>query len=83
VHEAHGALADVLGVERAREELVVRAMDGVAALERRHVAAQRLQCERAKFVTGFSRWVKGQAQGLQPGGFKLWVNCIQLWVNRI
>jgi hypothetical protein len=31
---------------------------------------------RAKFVTGFSRWVKGQAQGLQPGGFKLWVNCI-------
>jgi hypothetical protein len=29
---------------------------------------------RAKFVTGFSRWVKGQAQGLEPGGFKLWVN---------
>jgi hypothetical protein len=30
-------------------------------------------------VTGFSRWVKGQAQGLQPGGFKLWVkNWIQL-----
>jgi hypothetical protein len=32
----------------------------------------------AKFVTGFSRWVKGQAQGLQPGGFKLRVNCVQL-----
>jgi hypothetical protein len=27
-------------------------------------------------VTGFSRWVKGQAQGLAPGGFKLWVNWI-------
>jgi hypothetical protein len=24
-------------------------------------------------VTGFSRWVKGQAQGLEPGAFKLWV----------
>jgi hypothetical protein len=32
--------------------------------------------ERAKFVTGFSRWVKGQAQGLEPGAFKLWVNWI-------
>jgi hypothetical protein len=30
---------------------------------------------RAKFVTGFSRWVKGQAQRLEPGGFKLWVKC--------
>jgi hypothetical protein len=29
---------------------------------------------KAKFVTGFSRWVKGQAQGLRPGAFKLWVN---------
>jgi hypothetical protein len=29
--------------------------------------------ERAKFVAGFSRWVKGQAQGLRPSGFKLWV----------
>ena len=28
--------------------------------------------EKAKFVTGFSRWVKGQAQGLQPGPFKLY-----------
>jgi hypothetical protein len=27
-------------------------------------------------VTGFSRWVKGQAQGMEPGGFKLWVNWI-------
>jgi hypothetical protein len=34
--------------------------------------------ESAKFVTGFSRWVKGQAQGLEPGAFKLWVNWIQL-----
>jgi hypothetical protein len=31
---------------------------------------------RLYFVTGFSRWVKGQAQGLQPGGFKLRVNWI-------
>jgi hypothetical protein len=41
----------------------------------RSVAAQ-VACERAKFVTGFPRWVKGQAQGLEPGAFKLWVNCI-------
>jgi hypothetical protein len=34
--------------------------------------------ERAKFVTGFSRWVTGQAQGLQPGAFKLWGNGVQL-----
>jgi hypothetical protein len=33
----------------------------------------KLHLERAKFVSGFSRWVKGQAQGLEPGGFKLWV----------
>ena len=32
-----------------------------------------------KFVTGFSRWVKGQAQGLESGGFKLWVN----WIQRV
>jgi hypothetical protein len=31
----------------------------------------------ANFETKKSRWVKGQAQGLNPGGFKLWVNCIQ------
>jgi hypothetical protein len=24
-------------------------------------------------MSGFSRWVKGQTQGLQPGAFKLWV----------
>ena len=46
-------------------------------VKRRHrersVAAQ-VAFERAKFVTSFSRWVKGQAQGLEPGGFKLWVN---------
>jgi hypothetical protein len=35
----------------------------------------RCVCEIANFVgTGYSRWVKGQAQGLQQGGFKLWVN---------
>jgi hypothetical protein len=34
------------------------------------------------FASGFSRWVKGQAQGLAPGGFKLWVNC-KLSVNLI
>jgi hypothetical protein len=39
----------------------------------RRVAVQ-VAFGRAKFVTGFSRWVKGQAQGLEPGGFKLWVN---------
>jgi hypothetical protein len=32
----------------------------------------------AKFVTGFSRWVKGQAQGLGPVAFKLWVNRVEL-----
>jgi hypothetical protein len=38
-------------------------------------SAQRhqLDFQKTKFVTGFSRWVKGQAQGLEPGGFKLWV----------
>jgi hypothetical protein len=42
----------------------------------RGVAVQ-AACEIRKVcVTGFSRWVKGQAQGLEPGGFKLWVNCI-------
>jgi hypothetical protein len=41
------------------------------------VAVVQVACERAKFVTGFSRWVKGQVQGLQPGGFKLWVNWIR------
>ena len=40
--------------------------------------AVQVECEeRAKFVTGFSRWVKGQAQRLEPGSFKLWVNCIR------
>jgi hypothetical protein len=37
------------------------------------VAAQ-VACGRAKFVTRFLRWVKGQAQGLEPGGIKPWVN---------
>jgi hypothetical protein len=36
----------------------------------RGVAVQ-VEFGQAKFVTGFSRWVKGQAQGLQAGGFKL------------
>jgi hypothetical protein len=35
--------------------------------------AVQVACGRAKFATGFSRWVKGQAQGLEPGGFNLWV----------
>ena len=47
-------------------------------LQRAHVVAVQAEFERAKFETGFSRWVKGQAQGLQPGGFKPWVNWIQL-----
>jgi hypothetical protein len=37
------------------------------------VAVQVENLKRAKFVTGFSLWVKGQARGLEPGGFKLWV----------
>jgi hypothetical protein len=37
------------------------------------VAAQVDAFEKANFVTGFSRCVEGQAQGLEPGGFKLWV----------
>ena len=41
VHEADGALGDVVRVERAREELVVRAMDRVAALEGQDVLADR------------------------------------------
>ena len=39
----------------------------------RGVAAQ-VAFGKAKFVTGFSRRVKGQAQGLEPGAFKLWVH---------
>jgi hypothetical protein len=46
--------------------------DGPLRVRVRDVAAQ-VARESAKFVTGFSRWVKGQAQGLEPGGFKLWV----------
>ena len=42
------------------------------------VVAARVAGERAKFVSGFARWVKGQAQGLEPGAFKLWVKWIQL-----
>jgi hypothetical protein len=41
VHEADGARADVVGLQRAREQLVVRAVDGVAALEGQHVLARR------------------------------------------
>jgi hypothetical protein len=36
----------------------------------------KLHVKEQKFVPGFSRWVKGQAQGLALGGFKLWVNCV-------
>mmetsp|Transcript_22925 Transcript_22925/g.43643 ORF Transcript_22925/g.43643 Transcript_22925/m.43643 type:complete len:264 (+) Transcript_22925:71-862(+) len=39
VHEDHGPVAHVVGVKRAGEELVVRAVHGVAALERHHVHA--------------------------------------------
>jgi hypothetical protein len=38
--------------------------------------AARVAFGRATFVTGFSRWVKGQAQGLESGAFKLWVDWI-------
>jgi hypothetical protein len=46
-------------------------------LVRRGVVRHTLRLKSATFVSGFSRWVKGQAQGLQPGGFKLWVNWIR------
>ena len=39
------------------------------AAQAHHVAVQE-----QSFATGFSRWVKGQAQGLSQGAFKLWVN---------
>lgn len=41
VHQAHGALPHIVRRERAREQLVVRLVDGVAALERQHVLARR------------------------------------------
>ena len=41
VHKADGAGPDILGIQRAREQLVVRAVDGVAALECQHVHARR------------------------------------------
>jgi hypothetical protein len=41
MHEAHGALPNIVRTERAREELVVRAVDRVAALEREHILAFR------------------------------------------
>jgi hypothetical protein len=44
------------------------------------VQRHKLHLERAKFVTGSSRWVKGQAQGLQADGFKLWVN---YWIHPV
>jgi hypothetical protein len=35
------------------------------------VAAAHVACARATFIVpGFWRWVKGQAQGMEPGGFK-------------
>jgi hypothetical protein len=38
--------------------------DELAVGDHLHQAvAVQVACERAKFVTGFSRWVKGQAQG--------------------
>jgi hypothetical protein len=47
---------------------------GEGEVARRVVAAQVGPSEISKkFVAGFSRWVKGQAQGSEPGGFKLWV----------
>jgi hypothetical protein len=33
-----------------------------------------------KVLTVFPRWVKGQAQGWEPGGFKLWVNS---WIQPV
>jgi hypothetical protein len=64
---AHDHRDEEVGVVR-----VARLADGGRV---RDVAAQ-VACERAKCVTGFSRWVKGQAQGMEPGGFKRWVNWI-------
>jgi hypothetical protein len=63
-----------LVVRAALSRRLVEVVVGALA-EPRGVAVQ-LNLEKAKFVTGFSRWVKGQAQGLEPGAFKLWVNWI-------
>ena len=53
VHHHHAALAHVLGVERAGEELVVGAVHGVAALERDHVLVGRQL--RADLLWGLAR----------------------------
>jgi hypothetical protein len=67
-------------VARARGVVEVRHLVVHERDEGRHhqgVAAHTL-----KFVvTGFSRWVKGQAQGLQPGAFKLWVKLNSNWIQ--
>jgi hypothetical protein len=71
----------LLRVVLQHRHAVPRALDAVLQLElppqhgahvvrRRDVAAQ-VACEGAKFVTGFSQWVKGQAQGSEPGAFQL------------
>jgi hypothetical protein len=49
--------------------LVRRQREDARQVVLRRVAAQ-AAFEKAQFVAGFSRWVKGQAQGLEPGGFK-------------
>ena len=82
VHHGPAAVARDDGVggqvrDQLHLELVLR--EHLQPLLARHLdVAVHVACERAKFVTGFSQWVKGQAQGLEPGAFKLWVNWIQL-----
>jgi hypothetical protein len=56
--------------------VVLRVLPSTRFAAARGVAVQ-VAFERAKFVTGFSRWVKGQAQGLEPVAFKLWVSRVQ------
>jgi hypothetical protein len=51
-------------VHRPTEEQAEESVHEVLDLQRRRGVAVQVAFERAKFVTGFSRWVKGQAQGL-------------------
>ena len=76
-HEALGRGSARRGGELRQPRVHVRAHRGVAA------RVEPFEKLAAKFVTGFSRWVKGQAQGLEPGGFKRWVNCKKIWVKRM
>jgi hypothetical protein len=60
-----------------------KSLDRKSLEERRSgTSCWHLRKEQRVCVTVFSRWVKGQAQGLAPGGFKLWVNMLD-WIQRV